>query len=578
MNHPHHAAWLLLLSALPIAAQAPAPARPAPRGAIGETVLELGTDAPQVMAHLEYLCTRIGPRLTSSSDLTRACQWARARFAAWGLDARLEEWGNFPVGFERGPATGGMVAPVEIDYVFGTHAWTSGTPGPVRARAALAPKSVEDLEARRAELAGAWLVELARNDRPKGQVRKDVEAALAAIPLAGRVRGVGSLVHTGGNHQVDWSDLPSEVVINLQQAFYDDLLARLGRGEAVELEFDVDNRFTPGPVPQYNVVAELPGSEWPDEYVIVGGHIDSWDGALGAQDNGTGVATTLEAARLLALAGAQPKRTIRFMLWSGEEQGLLGSGAWVKSHPEELARISAVLVHDEGSDYLAGLSGPKALIEDLRWACEPILDMDSAMPFEVKENEGLSLFGGSDHSSFAAAGVPGFFWDQTGRADYEFIHHTQHDDLRYVVSEYQIHNAKVIASVAYNLANLDHLLDRTDLMRKDGGFGDSTRRRMNVQLEGTEVTEVEADGMAAQAGWKVGDVIVEIDGVVVADRGEVVAELQKGGPKKAFKLRRAGAVIESTLDYTGTPSELAREKRRAEEEAKKQAEGAKSPR
>ena len=134
-------------------------------------------------------------------------------------------------------------------------------------------------------------------------------------------------------------DPPKTCTINLIQDQYEDLTEKLLAEKEVVLEFDVDNRFLPGPFPCTNVIAELKGTEWPDEYVVVGGHIDSWDPARGAQDNGTGCATTIEAARLLTEVGARPKRSIRFMLWSGEEQGLMGSRAYTEMHPEEMEDV-----------------------------------------------------------------------------------------------------------------------------------------------------------------------------------------------------------------------------------------------
>ena len=125
----------------------------------------------------------------------------------------------------------------------------------------------------------------------------------------------------------------------------------------------------------YNVIADIPGTEKPDEIVIVGGHIDSWDGATGTTDNGTGVATTLEAARLLMAAGAKPRRTIRFMLWSGEEQGLLGSVAWIKDHAAELDNISAVLVHDGGTNYVSGIQATAAMLPAMKIAFKPVIEM-----------------------------------------------------------------------------------------------------------------------------------------------------------------------------------------------------------
>lgn len=545
------------------------------RDAVVEKVIELGRSDSRVDEHLRYLVERIGPRLTGSPGLQRANEWARARFAAFGLEARLERWGEMPVGFERGPSTGGMVAPLRVDYVFGTQAWSPGTPGPVRALALLQPRTVSELEADPGRWFGTWVVDLPREERPRGSERRKLDAALAELGIAGRVRNSGELVHTGGNSEISFDELPTQVSVQVQRSYFDDLLARLQNGQAVELEFDVDNRFLPGPFPQYNVVADLVGSEFPDQYVVVGGHIDSWDGARGAQDNGTGVATTLEAARLLAAAGAAPRRTIRFMLWSGEEQGLLGSRAYVAAHQDDMERVSAVLVHDGGTNYLSGIAGPPALVGDLRFAFEPVLQLDPLLPFEVEENGGLSRGGGSDHSAFVSAGVPGFFWEQSGRTDYDFVHHTQHDHLEHVVPEYQRHSAMVVAIGAYNLACLDHLLDRTGLIDPSARGGrDPKRRLIGVYLEDNEVTQVLEDGMAAAAAWQEGDVIVSIDGVEVADQREIGEQLQSGGPRKVFVLRRGEELVESVLDYTGTESEKAREAELAERRAAEAAEDA----
>ena len=244
---------------------------------------------------------------------------------------------------------------------------------------------------------------------------------------------------------------------------YDEITGWLKAGKTVTLEFDIRNHFKKGPIKLYNVIADIPGTEKPDEYVIVGGHIDSWDGATGATDNGTGVATTLEAARILMKAGVKPKRTIRFMLWSGEEQGLLGSAAYVKSHKDLMSRISAVLVHDGGTNYLSGIGATEAMLADFEKVFEPVKDLDPAYPFEVRKVAGL-MGGGSDHASFLGANVPGFFWGQRGgRAVYQHTHHTQFDTFDAAIPEYQVHSSLVVALGAYGIANLDHLLSREKL-------------------------------------------------------------------------------------------------------------------
>jgi hypothetical protein len=150
----------LLLAAVPLRAQAPADAGAPfePYDAIVERVIELGASDSRVQEHLEYLARSIGPRLTGSGNLTRACRWAEARFADLGLEARLEEWGTIEVGFDKLRERGAMVAPERMELAFETHAWTAGTPGPLRAPARLEPKTLEELETARGALAGAWIV------------------------------------------------------------------------------------------------------------------------------------------------------------------------------------------------------------------------------------------------------------------------------------------------------------------------------------------------------------------------------------------------------------------------------------
>ena len=221
---------------------------------------------------------------------------------------------------------------------------------------------------------------------------------------------------------------------------FDEIAGWVKEGKTVTLEFDIRNYFKKGPIKLYNVIADIPGTENPDEYVIVGGHIDSWDGATGATDNGTGIATTLEAARILKKAGVKPRRTIRFMLWSGEEQGLLGSEAYVKAHKDLMPKISAVLVHDGGTNFLSGIGATEAIYSDFEQVFTPVKELDPKnYPFAVRKVAGLRG-GGSDHASFLSANVPGFFWRQDGKANYEHTHHTQYDTFDAANPDYQKHS------------------------------------------------------------------------------------------------------------------------------------------
>lgn len=260
-----------------------------------------------------------------------------------------------------------------------------------------------------------------------------------------------------------------EVVVS--EPDYDYINSKIADGADIELEFDMRNTLTEGPVPVYNTVAEIRGTERPDEVVIVSAHLDSWDGpgSQGATDNGTGSSVTLEAARILAAVGAEPKRTIRFILWTGEEQGLLGSRAYVESlSDEEKAKIVCCLVDDGGTNYQGGIQGIESQRDYLAAATAPINGrvwdpIDGRyLNVNVQINERMPRGGGSDHASFNAIGIPGYFWDEVGRAEYGYGWHTQHDKIDLAIPNYLRQSATNTAIVAYNLACAPEMLPRQE--------------------------------------------------------------------------------------------------------------------
>jgi carboxypeptidase Q len=516
-----------------------------------EKIVLVGHEDSQSMDHLDVLCNRIGPRLTGSDNLTNACEWVRDRFASFGIEnARLESWGEFPVGFNRGPWFGRVIQPESKPLEFNTMAWTAGTKGAVRGKAILAPNNKKELDEAKEKktLAGAWVLlpRAGGSGGPDPAFRRALRKELEDAKVAGLVSSSpGDLLLTGGAHRISWDKLPELPTVNLLRKQFDELATWLKDGKPVILEFDIRNYFKKGPITLYNVIADIPGSELPDEYVIVGGHIDSWDGATGATDNGTGVATTLEAARILMKAGVKPRRTIRFMVWSGEEQGLLGSAAYVKAHKDLMPKISAVLVHDGGTNYLSGIGATEAMLSDFEQVFASVKELDPQFPFEVRKVAGLSG-GGSDHASFLAANVPGFFWRQAGKARYQRTHHTQYDTFDAAVPEYQKHSSLVAAVGAYGIANLDHLLSREKLRAPRNT---ASRRTLGVQLDELTVTEIEDDSAAQKGGIKDGDVILKIDGAKVADRAELAGLLRAGGSKKVVTVLRAGKELDVTVDW-----------------------------
>lgn len=544
----------------------PPPARE-PRFAdpVIDRIVELGTTESQVDAHLHHLAEIIGPRLTGSHALMVAEQWARDRFAAFGLVARLERWGEFPIGFDRGPWSGGMVTPERKAYEFTTRAWTPGAFGPVRGPAVAYPNTAAEVTKDPTRFAGAWVVHPDASKAPARdeKITRAIDDALYAAKIAGHIDRArdpkGVLVHTSGKHAIDWAELPRDVHVILRGEQHDDLTRRIAAAETVELEFSIDNRFFRGPVPQHNVVADLVGTEFPDELVIVGGHIDSWDGAQGAVDNATGCATTLEAARLLVAAGAKPRRTIRFMLWSGEEQGLLGSEAYVAAHPELVERTSVVLVHDGGTNFLSGIRVTPEMAADAKQVFAPVLELDPALPFAIWYADALRK-GGSDHGPFIDRGIPGFFWEQDGRADYDHSHHTQFDTTKFAIPEYQRHSAMVVAIAALGFANLDHKLDRTDSAALP-------RRGVGADFDGAVVKKLEKTGAGAKAGLRVGDEVVAVQGEGGSPR-QMFRRLAGEGSTRTVAVMRKGKRVELVVDFAGDPAELEREARRARRKAR----------
>ncbi|MFQ5506329.1 MAG: M20/M25/M40 family metallo-hydrolase, partial [Planctomycetota bacterium] len=510
---------------LPLALLALAPGLPAQSRATNASlrrsapewraVLEEGKKNSAAMAHLDHLTNRIGPRLTSSDNLQIACEWARDYFSSLGLDARLEQWGSFPVGFNRGPWSGSITSPegMRQELRFCTNAWSAGTKGKQQGHALRMPGSLEEAKKQRQELAGAWILGSFGGRRRYAKDALELRRYLEKQGVLGFIQPSRSkLLVTFGSSRVSWDKLPVTPRITLDPGQFKAIEEALAVGTEVELSFDIRNHFKKGPIPLYNVIADLKGAEEPDEYVIVSGHLDSWDGATGTTDNGTGAASTIEAARILAAAGVQPRRTIRFILWSGEEQGLLGSRGYVTKHRKDCTdKVSACFVHDGGTNYVSGLAALPSQMPILEKAFADFSRVDTDYPFKLREITGGAP-GSSDHASFWRARVPGFYWSQSGEAVYRRTWHTQKDTYDAAIPEYQKHSSTVIALAALAVANLPELLPRLtqeEIQQLSGGRG----QRLGVQTgEGLRVLSVSRGSIAEAAGVKPGDVLVSLDG------------------------------------------------------------------
>lgn len=442
-----------------------------------EAVIREGLQRSRVMEHLDRLTNGIGPRLTGSDAFLEACRWAKKRFESYGLRARLEKWAEWPRSWNRGQWSGRILEPESIELQVATYAWTVGTKGRARGEVVPLPRSKSKFTKLRGKLRGKWLFGPRPSKRsPYGRYfwqAVEGEGILGIVTPAHGDRKYPNRIRVFGRYRnvflsaEERTPFPVVYVRADQAARIEKLLKKHRR---VVAEFEIRNRWRDEPVPIYNVIADLPGRERPDEYVIVCGHLDSWHQATGTTDNGTGVATTIEAARILAKLGVKPRRTIRFILWGGEEQGLLGSRAYVEMHRDELPRISAVYNHDTGTNWAWTLHVTEAMAPVMRRVVAPLMRLKAPDPdytgpvFKLRVTKRLGRGGGSDHASFLAAGVPAFPWGLRGRSDYfGRTWHSQWDTYDEAVPAYLRHTSVVVALTALGTAELPDLLPRGGL-------------------------------------------------------------------------------------------------------------------
>jgi carboxypeptidase Q len=448
---------------------------------------QVKTDKEQLKADLTYLTSRIGPRLTGSAQMDQASHWTEEQFRALGLaNVHREPW-TLANSWVRGPARARVIWPAVHELTLATAGWSPPTDGTVKGQLiAIEATKPEDLQKYKDKLAGKiallkGAMELEPPESPLltpwgqgtlplmhakageaaefrafGQLRTSLtkmvaeEKGLAVLIPSEKMYGLLNMSAESPDYQP--AAAPAAFLVREDYLL---LLRLLDSGNPVEMELNLQGSFGGKPVEVYNTVAEIPGAEKPDEVVILGAHLDSWDLGTGATDNGTGSMAVLAAARALQKAGVKPKRTIRFVLFSGEEQGLNGSKAYVQAHKDELGRISGVLVHDSGTGKVLtfGLMGNYNARETMDRVLYPL-----AEPLGIVEPS-LRSEGGSDHVPFDQAGVPAF-WCIQEPADYEKMHHSQADVLDHVRWDDLTEGAQVLAVFGYNVAELPDLLPR----------------------------------------------------------------------------------------------------------------------
>ena len=407
------------------------------------------------MDYLKGLADGFGGRLTGSPAFEASARWAAEQFRAAGLkDVRLEEWPVESV-WQRGEARGRLLAPVERRLNVESLAWAPSTPpGGVRGEVVVVGDvSPEGIRAQAAQVKGrVVMLDLGRIFSVgiwKGfsrltaaqQLLKDAGAVALIFP-----EGTPNNVHSAVS--LNWGSNLSPLPVAEVGSEDSKLITRLlseQPARPVSVEFAFENK-TGGRTLTHNVVAEIRGREKPDEWVVVGAHLDSWDLGTGAQDNAAGVAQVLEAARAIA-SGPAPRRSIRFALWGGEEQGLLGSEAYARAHAAELKNCVAALNTDNGAGHPKGWKYQGR--EDVKQALQPLGALLAGL-----SGEGLSdeMTFDTDHGHFFLAGVPALdLWlDMT---HYNEVHHKPSDTVEKINGHDLALGAAVVAVTAYTIAD-----------------------------------------------------------------------------------------------------------------------------
>jgi hypothetical protein len=446
--------FLPLLFGCVLCGAALAQASPTPESRL---IDEIGQHA-ELMPNLEKLCDDIGGRLTGSPQLSAAQQWAMARLRAYGaVNVRLEAY-DMGRPWRRGTARARLLNAngMALDVV--QKGWTDGTAGPVRAELVLLDvKTLDEFKAAAPSLKGKIvLVESAPKATPEqrkdpARYFADAEQAIHDAQLAGVL-----LISNKANGLRDMWGGPRSLfgrraaIVTREHA---NLLKRLlKRGIAPRIELELDGGFAGRPALAYNVVADYPGNVDTGEMVLLGAHLDSWDLGEGATDNGTGAVAMLEVLRAYHALGLRPRRSLRLVLFSGEEQGLLGSRAYVAAHRDELAQIQAVLVQDDGGGRITGFPDMKsdAWYAALRRAAAPAAGLGA---LDIVYGPA----GGSDFQAFAEKGVPAFPAMQDERDYRSHTQHSQVDSFDHVDRADLVQAAQVLAVMAWGLANGERL-------------------------------------------------------------------------------------------------------------------------
>ena len=477
-----------------------------------------GLNRSQVMETLSYLTDVYGPRLTGSPQIKAAAEWTKKKLMEWELaNVNLESWGPFGRGWSNERFNARAVSPDTSFPLIGyPKAWTPGTDGAVEADVATAIiNNAEDFEKFRGQLRGKLVMITAMRDVPaefqapgrrltdedltnlsnqpiqpprgggpgqsgaapgvgrgnnpqnfnQRRLKFFVDEGVIATIEAGQGSGGTVFVQGGGGRNANDPPVPAQVVMAVEH--YGRIWRLLDKKIPVRIEMNIQNKFYDDNLNSFNIIGEIPGTDKADELVMLGAHFDSWHSGTGATDNAAGSAVMLEAIRILKATHLKMRRTVRLALWTGEEEGILGSRAYVTQHFADRADMKLKPDHAKFSGYFNVDNGTGAIRGIYLQGNEAVAPIFKAwmQPFK---NVGMTTLairntGGTDHLSFDAVGLPGFQFIQDPVEYGSRTHHSNMDVYERIQAPDMMKNAVVVASFVYLTANRNEKLPRKPL-------------------------------------------------------------------------------------------------------------------
>jgi len=408
--------------------------------------------------YLTELSDDIGSRVTGSPAERKAEEWGVAKMKAMGLENVHTEKYQLWRGWTRGTAQGELLEPIRRPLHVDAMGWTGSTPtgGAEGELVAVNLFNIEEGVKHTSRLSGKILLVVMQ-----GVPKKNADSLFATfgdfLKAAGKAGAVAVIGGQGGSKAVGMNLTHTGIlgfdanyaipVLSLTAEDQGQLERYVASGKKVRVGFNVQNTFSNGPVESANVVGEIRGRENPEQVLVVGAHLDSWDLSEGTTDNGTGSASVLASAEAIVRSGMKPRRTIRFVLFTGEEQGLDGSFAYMKQHDAEVGNHLGNLVLDSGQGPVKEfmLGGRDDLMASFRPFAQSLASIRDIAVNDKVEN-------GTDTLPFSMAGLPGICMDQDS-PDYKYTHHSSADALEAVKPEVLAQNATLMALTAYWIAD-----------------------------------------------------------------------------------------------------------------------------